>query len=299
MSLRFIQIPDVEPIPRTVQRQPTSIACHEDRVETPPASAFGLQALKRAPSLMGQGYGVGKPFNYLSEVQPVFDKHCVSCHDFGKPAGKMVNLAGDKEVVFNASYADLWRKKLVTLAGGGPAAIQGAKSWGSHASKLTKALNGHEKTLLTDEEKVRLYTWMDLNGTYYPTYDCAFPNNPTGRSPLTDLQLKRLAKLCGLDIKKMMRWNSHPGATISFDRPEISPCLQLLRKGSSEYKEALSIIRQGNKTLKATPRADMPGFIPSVSDQKRTVRYDELRRTEEAFRKAVQEGRKLYDADVQ
>lgn len=275
------------------------VGCHESRVDTPPASAGGLQALMRPPSPMGQGFGAGKLFNYLSEVQPVFDKHCVSCHDFGKKAGEKLNLAGDKEIVFNASYADLWRKNLVTLAGGGPAETQEAKSWGSYASKLTKALNGHEKTSLTDEEKMRIFTWMDLNGTYYPTYECAFPKNPAGRSPLTDPQLKRLAELCGLDAKKMLRWNTHPGAMVSFDRPKISPCLQHLEKGSSEYNEALSIIQQGGETLRTTPRADMPGFIPSAQDQKRTARYEELRRTEEAFREAAQKGRKLYDADVQ
>jgi hypothetical protein len=248
---------------------------------------------------MGQGFGAGKLFNYLSDVQPVFDKHCVSCHDFGKEAGGTLNLARDKEVVFNASYADLWRKKMVTLAGGGPAHIKAAKSWGSYASTLTKALNGHEDTVLTDEEKARIFTWMDLNGTYYPTYECAFPHNPSGRSPLTGPQLKRLAELCGLDVNKMLRWNTHPGALVSFDRPEISPCLQALSTGSAEYNEALSIIRQGADVLKTTPRADMPRFIPSAQDQKRTTRYEELRRKEEAFRKALREGRKLYDTDVQ
>lgn len=238
-------------------------------------------------------------FSYRAEVQPVLDQHCVKCHDFGTPEGKILNLAGDKELVFNASYAELWRKHLVTLAGAGEAETKAAKSWGSHASELTKFLEGHYEVTLTDSEKFRIYTWLDLNGVYYPTYDCAYPANPTGRSPLTSPQLERLAQLCGLDIKKMLRWNSHPGAMVSFDRPDKSPCLQSLATDSAEYREALALIQTGSANLKKTPRADMPGFKPSEAVLKRIERYEELRRAEAAFRKALREGDKLYDTDIQ
>lgn len=274
------------------------VGCHEHRVETPPPSMRGLQALERAPSPMGEGYGAGRLFSYLSEVQPVFDRHCVKCHDFGTPEGKNLNLAGDKELVFNASYADLQRRKLVTLAGGGRAEIYPAKSWGSHASALTEHLKDHSETHLTDNEKRKIYTWMDLNGVYYPTYDCAYPDNPAGRSPLTSQQFNRLAELCGFNTELGLKWKTHPGAMISFDRPEKSPCLQALEKNSVQYNEALAIIRQGAETLKATPRADMPGFVPSDSDLQRTKRYEELRMVENAYRDALRKGIKQYDVDM-
>jgi Ni,Fe-hydrogenase III large subunit len=86
---------------------------------------------------------------------------------------------------------------------------------------------------------------------------------------------------------------------ISFDRPEKSPCLTKLEARSSEYKEALSIIRAGAKALKKTPRSDMPRFVASEGDQQRTERYEEMRRAEIAFRAALKDGRKLYDADIQ
>jgi hypothetical protein len=275
------------------------VGCHENRVEPPPAAALGLQALSRRPTSMGQGYGAGQVFNYLTEVQPIFDKHCVSCHDFDQPAGEKLNLAGDKELAFNASYADLHRKKLIQVAGGGPAAIYAAKSWGSHASRLSQFLDGHEGTHLTAEEKEVLYTWIDLNGVYYPTYDCAYPANPAGRSPITNQQLQRLGELCAINFKPGLRWQSHPGALISFDRPELSPCLQSLEKDSAEYAEALAIIEAGRTNLQSAPRADMAGFIPSENDRRRTERYEELRTVEAAYRKAVLDGRKLYDTDMQ
>jgi len=248
---------------------------------------------------MGEGYGADRLFSYLSEVQPVFNRHCVACHDFGTPEGKILNLAADKELVFNASYADLHRKALVTLAGAGQAEILPAKSWGSHASRLTGHLEGHNGTILTDAEKEKIYTWMDLNGVYYPTYDCAYPAHPAGRSPLTDQQLIQLESLCGINLKSGLRWNTHSGAMLSFDRPEKSPCLQTLETGSREHREALAIIQLGAKNLQTTPRADMPGFVPSGIDRQRTERYEELRRIEDNFRNALREGDKLYDTDLQ
>ena len=62
--------------------------------------------------------------------------------------------------------------------------------------------------------------------------------------------------------------------------------------------EALAIIRQGAETLRTTPRADMPGFIPCEQDQKRTQRYEQLRRVEASFREALREDRKRYDNDM-
>ncbi len=275
------------------------VGCHEDRVDTPPVSATGLKALARPADTMGQGYGAGRLFNYLEEVQPVFDKHCVTCHDFGKPDGELVNLAGDKELVFNASYADLWRKNLITAAGGGRAEIYEAKTLGSHASKLTAYLDAHEEVALSDEEKRRVYTWMDLNAVYYPVYDCAYPDNPTGRSPLTTKEVNRLGELCGVQLKRGFSHRSHPGAKVSFDRPEKSPCLEELTPGSPEYQEAVAIIRQGAKRLEETPRGDMPGFVPTAEHLRRTEHYERFARVEAEFRKAIREGRKLYDADVE
>lgn len=78
------------------------------------------------------------------EVQPVFDKHCVSCHDYGQDAGKALNLAGDLGSVFNTSYVDLRTKGYVKVVGAGPTDVQMPKSWGSHASPLAHVLlQGH------------------------------------------------------------------------------------------------------------------------------------------------------------
>ena len=175
--------------------------CHEERRST--ISTANLPAaMRRAPSRLTPWYGPARMFNYLAEVQPVFDKHCVSCHDYGKETGKKLNLAADRTTTFNTAYVELWRKGYIKCIGGGPAEIQPAYSWGAHASRLIQVLRtpnypGHEKLELDPEELDRLITWVDLNGVYYPTYASAYPMSLTGRVPLEDGQLARLAQLTG------------------------------------------------------------------------------------------------------
>ena len=75
----------------------------------------------------------------MSEVQPVFTRHCVVAMTTGKPAGKKLNLAPDRTLTFNTAYTELWHKGYLACVGAGPAEIQQAYAWGSHASSLTAA----------------------------------------------------------------------------------------------------------------------------------------------------------------
>lgn len=275
------------------------IGCHEDRNRTPSQTRYSTLALGHQPSPMGQGILVGKEFSYLEDVQPIFDRHCIKCHDIGGKGSEKVILSGDKEVVFNVSYTELWRKGLIKVTGGGISELQEAKSWGSHASRLVNCLEGHHEVQLTEEEKQRIYTWIDLNGIYYGTYDSAYVENPTGRCPLSEQQMNRLGELCNFKAGSFYDHSSHPGALISFDRPELSPCLKALTINSPEYQEALALIQKGKDNLREKPRADMPGFVASPVDQRRHAKYVALRQVEDAFRKAIIEGRKAYDVDMQ
>jgi hypothetical protein len=240
-------------------------------------------------------------FGFTAEVQPVLDKHCVECHDYGKEAGKRVNLAPDRTLAFNTAYHELWRKGYVRCVGGGPAEVQQAYSWGSHASKLAQVLHhpdfaGHETVALNDEELERIITWLDLNAVYYPTYSCAYPDSRTGRCPLNNRQLARLSELTGVNFNGQMSYNGNRGPQVSFDRPELSPCLaQFADKQDPRYKEALSIIANGQAMLEKRPRADMPGFLPCDVDQRREEKYTIRREVELRNREAIRDGRKVYD----
>ena len=276
--------------------------CHENRRSAPPQLNTKMPiALRRPPSKLRGWYGKPCLFNYISEVQPVFDKHCVSCHDYGKDAGKKLNLARDRTNTFNTSYNELWRKKYIKAIGAGPADIQQPFSWGSHVSKLVKVIReGHEDVKLTKAEFESIVTWIDLNGPYYPRYDSAYPDNLTGRSPLNNKQLNRLSKLTAVPFAKLANHATNSGPQLSFDRPQLSPCLQIFKDTSDpRYVEVLAIIQTGSQMLQERPRADMDGFQACLLDQRRQQVYTEREQIESRNRQAIHKGRKVYDGHSQ
>ena len=99
------------------------VGCHDDRRTAPPTSRPPA-AVRRPPSQLDGWFGAPRLFSYRAEVQPVFDRACVRCHDYGLPAGRKLNLAGDRDLTFNASYNELWRKGYIRVVGAGPAQIQ-------------------------------------------------------------------------------------------------------------------------------------------------------------------------------
>ena len=246
------------------------VGCHEHRQDAPPSRP--VMAWTRPASTPEPWYGPTREFNYLTEVQPVFDKHCVRCHDFGEPAGSSLNLASDLGVLFNMSYLELHRrsavrwfpdppdapKLLMKAVHDGPPAVLPAYAWGSHRSRLLDLVrDGHEGVTLSDEELARLVTWIDLNAPYYGSYTSIFPEHPYGRSPLTSAELARLAEIAGC---KLNDFKHHPDLQISFTRPEQSPLLAHLPPERHEaYEEVLQIIEAGRRRLEQSPREDLLG----------------------------------------
>ena len=272
--------------------------CHEDRRSAPPVQPGGLLALRRAPSPVEGWRGPAREFNYLAEVQPVFDRACVQCHDYGKEPGKTLNLAADHDLVFNASYNELWRKKYIHAVGAGPSDTQPALAWGSHASKLVKTLieNPRCSGSLTPQDFARIVTWIDLNAPYYPSYASAYPDNLAGRCPLDDAQLARLEKLTGVPLRQQAGFLSNPGPQVSFERPELSPCLAKFKDESDpERLESVEIIRGGQKLLAQKPEADMPGFEPCEMDQWRNEKYLARFQSEKANREAIRTDQKRFE----
>ena len=272
------------------------VGCHEDRHTTAPAGRIPL-AMKRPPGKLSGWYGTPRLFNYMNDVQPVFNKHCVRCHDYGKKASKKLKLAGDRTLTFNTSYNELWRKGYTGCIGAGAAPVQQAYAWGSHISKLVATLRkGHNDVKLSAEETARIVTWIDLNGPFYPDHGSAYPQSLSARTPLDRNQIRRLEKLTGYPLRKQNSFNSNRGPLVSFDRPELSPCLAALKRGSAKYAEALAIIRAGKAILQEKPRADMAEFRLSDWHQKVQEKYDTRRQIELDARRAILTGRKVHDS---
>jgi hypothetical protein len=246
------------------------VGCHDERNTVVPSS-FAPLALRRAPSDPAPWYGPTREFSYAAEVQPVLDRHCVSCHDYGQPAGKVLNLCGDRTLLFSISYLELHRKSgvvfqptppggtdpLIKAVNHGPPEVLPAYAWGSHRSRLIQVLQaGHQGVQLDRESFDRLVTWIDLNAVYYGTYACVRPANFGGRSPIDPAGIARLSELTGLNVTDEVR-----DSYVNLTRPELSLSLtaNLTHPDDPAYLEALGIIRRGAEELARRPRMDMPG----------------------------------------
>ncbi len=247
------------------------IGCHEDRLMIPKMYSKLPMALQKKPVEMAEWMeGAPKNFGFMDQVQPILDRRCVKCHDFDQKDRSKLVLAGDMNPYFNTAYVNLYVNKSVTLVGGGPAEFQPAYAWGSHPSELTQVIENrypkHPKVKLTDAEREKLYEWMDVNGVYYPIYETAFSENPAGRSPLTDAELKELGEMTGFDFlslngKGLSGHGRKEMSQISFDRPEESVCLDIVRADKAKYKRAVEIITIGKQRLEQTPRGDIESQI--------------------------------------
>ncbi|MGB0413870.1 MAG: hypothetical protein ACPGJU_05430 [Coraliomargarita sp.] len=288
------------------------VGCHEDRVTTPPATNLtSLLAMRREPSKLEPWLDTpsveeAKPFNYLTEVQPVFDKNCVSCHDYGKEAGEVLNLAGDISLPFNVSYTELMAKsghrytdseeKMINFVGDGPPGVLPAYAWGSHRSKLVRVLKeGHYDVELTDEEMQRITSWIDVNAVYYGHYESYIP----GRNPLLALpggaKKSELVLLGHKRLDSAKKWILDNGHLVNFTRPELSPSLSMM-EDESQRALALSYIQEAAEYLKTQPREDMVNAIVGMSkmDQHYTDRYDQTQSEHKKSVSAILEGDKYY-----
>ena len=285
------------------------IGCHEHRLSAVP-NRRQPQATRRPPSDLEPWYGPPRPFNYLTEVQPVFDALCVECHDYGSEAGAKLNLSGDLGLVFNTSYCDLrgkspvrWHpdppdapKPLVKAVDDGPPQVLPPYAWGSHRSRLVDALrDGHSGQKLDRESFDRIVTWIDMNAVYYGRYASAYPDHAFGRSPLDDAQLERLRELTGINVGDQKL--EMQGSQVNFTRPELSPCLRDLEdQNDPKYKEALAIIEAGKEQLEKVPRADMPGFeLVSDIEVKQQNKYNARDAAETRVREAIVRGERIYE----
>jgi hypothetical protein len=281
------------------------VGCHENRLAASQTQLGKPLALQRPPSEIEPWYGPSRIFSFMAEVQPVLDQHCVACHDFGKPAGNKLVLAGDRDPFFNAAYTELWRKGYVKAIGAGPASIQQPYTWGSHPSRMVKVIReghpassggpSHDQLKLDHESFDRIVTWIDINAPYYPTYYSAYPDHPGGRSPLASSQLNRLGQLTGVNWGAEVFFNQSTGPWVSFDRPELSPCLKKLDRISPQYAEALAIIRAGKDALAKQPRGDTLAFTPCEKDRQREAFYLQRHQLELQVREAIRTGKKVYD----
>ena len=117
-----------------------------------------------------------RPFSYPLLVQPVLDRHCVRCHDGTEGSGKSrLVLSGEPAGTFTRSYEGL--RPFVRWYEWGGASIGQVVTRpgqiGADESPLSKILEDATHTphlKLSDQDKRRIYVWLDGNAPFYGTY---------------------------------------------------------------------------------------------------------------------------------
>ncbi|HBT75531.1 MAG TPA: hypothetical protein DEB39_01095 [Planctomycetaceae bacterium] len=148
------------------------IGCHEERSATPAPrqTARLMRILARTPHKPAPVEGIPDVFDFPRDIQPILDRHCLSCHNDNQRDGG-VTLVGDWGPLYTHSYVALsWRNMFGdnrnrARSNFGPYEI------GSCASKLVKLIDEeHGGAKLSDHEKKTIRFWIDAGANYAGTY---------------------------------------------------------------------------------------------------------------------------------
>ena len=289
------------------------VGCHADRSTATAHGARPPTVAGTAQKLRAPAWGV-KGFSYAEVVQGVFDRNCIQCHNEREQPGN-VDLTGDMTDFFNVSYDILGRtgtqserhwarhgspsgpkfdgvrgmspytEWIWTINGAGHNVLEIApRRWGSPASKLADIIrtghldkDGKPRVNVPDEDRRRVYLWLDLNVPYYGTSSSNHKARLGSRRMMPaalDATLKDVAsRRCnschkrGIPRKFYTRvmnpeHNSFLLAPLSKDAGGTERCGKPVfpSRDDPDYRKILATFEPITKLLKERPRADMEGF---------------------------------------
>jgi hypothetical protein len=147
------------------------VGCHEHRTQTPTYSSFNLAALKRAPSSIEAIKDVPDVMDFPRDIQPIFDRNCLQCHDYDQRNTSRVFLTGDRGPMFSHSYFTLTARSQVADGRNKPKSNYPPRTLGSSASPLMKKIEpSHYDVELTLLEKMKIRLWLETGAAYPGTY---------------------------------------------------------------------------------------------------------------------------------
>jgi hypothetical protein len=148
------------------------VGCHESRTSGPPESTKNdRMAFRRSPSKIEAVKGVPDLINFPKDIQPIFDRHCLKCHDDDHRDGRLT-LSGDHGPFYSLSYFELtFAKELVSHGRNLPQGNYPPRGIGSSASRLMRFLEPlHHGVKLSALESRTIQLWIDSGATYTATY---------------------------------------------------------------------------------------------------------------------------------
>jgi hypothetical protein len=268
------------------------IGCHEERTEAPKTSLPTLKAVRRSPAKPQPIAGVPSIIDFPRDIQPILDKHCVSCHCPENYGGKL-DLTGDKTSMYTMSYIRLTLQgQWVVDNRNQPKSNFEIYKIGSGAGTLLKfAEPPHYDVKLSPEEKNLIRLWIDTSATYPGTYvslrsGVYHPN--INCTPLIERcgechasQETREGKVKAWEGWSFPRHRHQWGGTVTnISNPErsfllraplakeaggLGICSKIVFENKEDplYQEILRSLQQTRQRLEAGKRFDMPGFRPN------------------------------------
>ncbi len=177
------------------------VGCHENKNTAPPVTRF-TEAMAVGPQRIEPFYGPPRGFSFIKEVQPILDKHCVSCHYLDKSTAGVAESASLPEGVkpafslrgvqtLDKGAQRKWSDSYVALANRRVANwvnIQSAPPMlppyhaGASQSKLIRMFEeDHYGVKLSRAELDRFITWIDLLVPYVGDFTEAMPEDAISR----------------------------------------------------------------------------------------------------------------------
>ncbi|MDR2755593.1 MAG: hypothetical protein LBC20_07785 [Planctomycetaceae bacterium] len=173
------------------------VGCHEERtaistlakmpsaMNRPASSITKIAAtVNRLSEKIADENAIPDVIDYPRDIQPIWDRHCLECHNPEKRAGHF-NLSGDRGPMYSISYSNIMsrthsalenqRYGKATLVADGrnrPLGNYPPRTLGSSASAIyTKySQKEHYDVQLSEREKMLLILWLETGATYLGTY---------------------------------------------------------------------------------------------------------------------------------
>ena len=155
------------------------IGCHEDRTMTPtPQDRLQMmRAMQQPPARPKPVEGVPELFDYFRDIVPIWERHCVECHNEDQRGGG-ISLDSDlRPGEFVESYAVLSWKGFLGDNRNRPMSDFKPYEIGSCASRLMQIVEaghpdaeGKPRTNVSPEEKRTIRFWLEAGANYAGTY---------------------------------------------------------------------------------------------------------------------------------
>jgi Tol biopolymer transport system component len=145
------------------------VGCHENRNVTA-SNMSAIKANKRPPDTITPIGDMPETFDYPRDIQPIWNKYCLDCHDVDNRAGGVL-MTSDIGPIVTHSYFMLSIR--LQIADGRNLARSNYPPYkiGSSASYLINKVDGsHYDVTVSDHELRKIKLWIDASAPFAGTY---------------------------------------------------------------------------------------------------------------------------------